>query len=393
MPSFSRIADRLADLRARDMYRRRRVVEGPQGRELRVDGRTLLNFCSNDYLGLAAEPRVAESLARGAVRWGAGSGASHLVCGHTAAHHELEEALARFTGRPRALVFSSGYAANLGTIGALLGPGDRVLEDRLNHASLLDGGWISRAAFERYRHGDVADLAARLDRAPAGEGATLVVSDGTFSMDGDLCPLEGIVDAARARGAWVMIDDAHGLGVHGPGGRGVVDPARFGTAEVPVLVGTLGKAFGTAGAFVAGEAELVEWLIQRARTYIYTTALPAAVAAATVTSLAIAEAEDWRRERLRELVARFRAGAATLGLALPDSSTPIQPVIVGEPARALALSAALERAGLLVTAIRPPTVPAGTSRLRVTFTAAHEPADVDRLLEALGDALRAEPGS
>lgn len=385
------IAERLADLRARDMYRRRRVVEGPQGRELRVDGRTLLNFCSNDYLGLAGDPRLAEALRRGADRWGVGAGASHLVCGHTAAHHALEEALARFTGRPRALLFSSGYAANMGTLGALLGPGDRVLEDRLNHASLLDGGWISRADFAWYRHADAADLEARLADGEPRRGTTLVVSDGTFSMDGDLCPLPALVGAARSHGAWLLIDEAHGLGVHGPGGRGVVDPARYGTGDVQVLVGTLGKAFGTAGAFVAGDEDLIEWLVQRARNYIYTTALPAAVAEATLASLAIVEAEEWRRERLRELVARFRAGAAALRLDLPASTTPIQPVIVGSPARALALSAALERAGLLVGAIRPPTVPAGTSRLRVTFTAAHAPADVDRLLETLGTALRGLP--
>jgi len=391
LPRFLPIAERLADLRARDLYRRRRVVEGPQGRELRVDGRTLLNFCSNDYLGLAGDARVAEALRRGTERWGVGAGASHLVCGHTAAHHALEEALARFTGRPRALLFSSGYAANMGTLGALLGPGDRVLEDRLNHASLLDGGWISRADFAWYRHADVADLAAKLAGGGERRGTTLVVSDGTFSMDGDLCPLPGLVDAARSHGAWLMIDEAHGLGVHGPGGRGVVDPARYGTADVQVLVGTLGKAFGTAGAFVAGDEDLIEWLIQRARNYIYTTALPAAIAEATLASLAIVEAEEWRRERLRELVVRFRAGAAALGLELPASTTPIQPVVVGAPSRALALSAALERAGLLVGAIRPPTVPAGTSRLRVTFTAAHSAADVDRLLETLGAALRALP--
>jgi 8-amino-7-oxononanoate synthase len=393
LPRFTTIADRLADLRARDMYRRRRVVEGPQGRELRVDGRALLNFCSNDYLGLAADPRLVEALRRGAERWGVGAGASHLVCGHTAAHHALEEALARFTGRPRALLFASGYAANMGTIGALLGPGDRVLEDRLNHASLLDGGWLSRAGFAWYRHADAADLATKLDAGGAGRrtGTTLVATDGTFSMDGDLAPLADLVATTRAHGAWLMVDEAHGLGVHGRGGRGLVDPQRFTTADVPVLVGTLGKAFGTAGAFVAGEEDLVELLVQRARHYIYTTALPAAVAEATLASLAIVEAEEWRRERLRELVARFRAGAAGLGLALPESTTPIQPVIVGTPARALALSAALEAAGLLVTAIRPPTVPAGTARLRVTFTANHGPADVDRLLEALGAALAALP--
>jgi 8-amino-7-oxononanoate synthase len=385
------IADRLADLRRRNMYRRRRVVDSAQGREIVVEGRRLLNFCSNDYLGLAADSRLAAALADASSRWGVGSGASHLVCGHTRAHHELEQALARFTGRPRALLFSSGYAANMGTIAALLGPGDRVLEDRLNHASLLDGGWISRAHFHWYRHRDMADLAGQL---AAGEtsGRALVVSDGTFSMDGDLCPLAALTASAKRHGAWVMLDDAHSLGVCGRGGRGLVDPEHYGTGDVQVLVGTLGKAFGTFGAFVAGDEDLVELLIQRARNYIYTTAIPAAVAEATLSSLAIVEAEEWRRERLRELVRRFRAGAGQLGVELLASETPIQPIVVGDPARAVAVSAALEEAGVLVTAIRPPTVPAGTSRLRITLTAAHEAQDVDRLLDALGAALQSTAG-
>jgi len=386
------IAERLAALERRDLYRRRRRVSSPQGREIVVDGRRLLNFCSNDYLGLAADPRLAASLQRGLARWGVGAGASHLVCGHTTAHHALEEALARFTGRPRALLFGSGYAANMGTIAALLGPGDRVFEDRLNHASLLDGGWLSRATFDWYVHADSADLDAKL-RAGESKGGALVVTDGTFSMDGDICPLAELVSVAREHDAWLMVDDAHGIGVHGRGGRGIVDSERFGTADVPVLVGTLGKAFGTYGAFVAGEEALIELLIQRARTYIYTTALPPALAEATLASLAIVETEEWRRERLRELVRRFRDGAAALDVGLSASETPIQPLIVGAPARALALSAALEDAGVLVTAIRPPTVPAGSSRLRITFTATHEPGDVDRLLDALDAALRAVPAA
>jgi 8-amino-7-oxononanoate synthase len=319
----------------------------------------------------------------GVDRWGAGSGASHLVCGHTAAHGELEEALARFTRRPRALLFSSGYAANLGTINALLGSRDWVFQDRLNHASLIDGGRLCGASFHWYAHNDASDLEAQLAAAGEPDRRRLVVSDGTFSMDGDLCPLPELVAAAHRHGAWLMIDDAHGLGVHGDGGCGTVDPALFGVRDVPVLVGTLGKAFGTAGAFVAGSEVLIETLIQRARHYIYTTALPAAVAVATLASLRIAVEEEWRRARLRELVARFRQGATRLGLQLSSSSTPIQPVILGESGDALAASEALEGAGLLVPAIRPPTVPAGTARLRVSLSAVHEPADVDRLLSAL----------
>lgn len=375
----------LDQLRAQQMYRRRRVLDAAQGREVQVGGRRLLNFCSNDYLGLAADGRVRAAFKAGIDRWGAGSGASHLVCGHMTVHHELEDALAEFTQRPRALLFSSGYAANVGTINALTGLGDHVFEDRLNHASLLDGGWLSRAQFHWFRHRDTAHLAGKL--AAAEGGRKLVVTDGTFSMDGDLCELSELVPAAAEHGAWLMVDDAHGLGVHGRQGCGVVDPETFGGADVPVLVGTLGKAFGTAGAFVAGEEALIETLIQRARNYIYTTALPPAVAAATITSLQIVIKEEWRREHLAELVTRFRAGATELGLTLMESATPIQPVVLGEAGEAVAASTALEDRGLLVGAIRPPTVPKGTSRLRVTFTATHTEEDVDRLLSGLAIAV------
>jgi 8-amino-7-oxononanoate synthase len=384
---FDDLATGLAALGRRSLYRRRREVDSPAGREVVVGGRTLLNFCSNDYLGLAADPRVTDAFVAGARRWGVGAGASHLVTGHTTVQHELEAALADFTGRPRALCFASGYAANTGTLQALLGRADAVFEDRLNHASLIDGGRLAGAAFHWYAHADLADLGARLAGTAGHAGRRLVVSDGTFSMDGDCADIGGLAALARQHGAWLMIDDAHGCGVLGPGGCGVVDPRVHGVDAVPVLVGTLGKAFGTAGAFVAGSEALIETLVQRARPYVYSTALPPAVAAATLASLAIARAEDWRRERLRAHVARFRAGAAALGLALLPSATPIQPVIIGDNARALALSAALDAEGVLVAAIRPPTVPAGTARLRVTFSAAHEPADIDRLLAALATAL------
>ena len=385
MAAFDDLTTTLNALEKRQLYRRRRIVKGPAGREIIVNGRTLLNFCSNDYLGLAADPRVSSAFKAGVDRWGVGAGASHLVSGHTSAHQELEEALAEFTRRPRALLFGSGYAANLGTINALLGPGDHIFEDRLNHASLLDGGWLSRAHFTWFAHGDAGDLQVRLNDCADSPRRKLIVSDGTFSMDGDRCPLPELVATARRHSAWLMIDDAHGCGVYGPGGCGVVDPAIHSTDDVPVLVGTLGKAFGTAGAFVAGSEALIETLIQRARNYIYTTALPSAVAVATLASLRIARAEDWRRERLLDLVARFRSGATQLGLKLLPSATPIQPILIGESGAALKLSAALESRGILVPAIRPPTVPAGTARLRVTFSALHEFADVDRLLEALAE--------
>ncbi|MCY3623590.1 MAG: 8-amino-7-oxononanoate synthase [Gammaproteobacteria bacterium] len=367
------------------MYRTRRSLEGPQGREVVVDGRRLLNFCSNDYLGLAGDPRIAAAFKRGIDRWGTGAGASHLICGHTAAHEELEEAIAAFAGRPRALLYGSGYAANVGVINALLSVGDFVFEDRLNHASLLDGGWISRATFSWFEHRDAADLDGKLAAVRHAPTRKLIVSDGTFSMDGDPCRLDQLVPLARQHGAWTMIDDAHGMGVHGANGVGLVDPERYSTADVPVLVGTLGKAFGTAGAFVAGEEPLIESLIQRSRNYVFTTAMPSALAVATLESLAVAQAEPERRDQLAALIARFRSGTRELGLKLMPSTSPIQPVVVGDPARALALSRVLEERGFLIGAIRPPTVPEGTSRLRITLTAAHQASDVDRLLESLDE--------
>ena len=381
---FDDLQARLDELRGRGMYRTLRRVEGRQGRVLEVEGRRLLNFCSNDYLGLAGDPRVAEAFARGVDRWGVGSGASHLITGHTAAHAELEEALADFTGRPRALLYSSGYAANVGVINALLTRGDQVFQDRLNHASLLDGGWISRADFHWFEHRDYEDLEKRLGASGEPGCRKLVVSDGTFSMDGDLCGIEQAVAAGHQHGAWLMIDDAHGMGVHGHAGVGMVDPARFSTADVPVLVGTLGKAFGTAGAFVAGEQALIETLIQRSRNYVFSTAIPAAVAVATLTSLEIVQREGWRRERLASLIERFRHGVAAAGrYHLLDSQSPIQPIVVGDPAATVALSQRIEQAGCLCTAIRPPTVPEGTSRLRVTLSAVHTDEDVDTLLTVL----------
>lgn len=379
--SFDLIA-RLAQRRADDLYRQRPLLESPQGPDVVIDGRPMLAFCSNDYLGLASHPDVIAALRAGAERWGVGGGASHLVNGHCGPHHELELALAEFTGRPRALLFSTGYMANLGTVTALVGKGDSVLEDRLNHASLLDAGLLSGARFSRYLHNDAASLAARLDKA---EGSTLVVTDGVFSMDGDLADLPALCAAARAKGAWVMVDDAHGFGPLGASGGGIVEHFGLGMDDVPVLVGTLGKAFGTAGAFVAGSEELIETLIQFARPYIYTTSQPPAVACATLKSLELLRSEGWRREHLNALIARFRAGAEAIGLRLMDSPTPIQPILIGGSRQAMALSAELRERGILVGAIRPPTVPAGTARLRVTLSALHSEAQVDRLLVALAE--------
>jgi 8-amino-7-oxononanoate synthase len=365
----------LADLERRNLKRRRR--SGADG---------LVNFCSNDYLGLKDHPEVTRAFIAAAERYGVGSGASHLVTGHGPEHEALEEELAACTGREKALVFSTGYMANLGVIGALADQSSIIASDKLNHASLIDGCRLSGAEIERFRHGDAAHAAELL--AAAATETKLIVTDGVFSMDGDLAPLPELARAARDAKAWLMVDDAHGLGVVGSEGGGCCEYFGLGPDDVPVLIGTFGKAFGTFGAFVAGDADLIEFLLQKSRTYIYTTALPPAVAAATRAALRVSQRESWRREKARALAQRLRRA---LGDAAADSaaSTPIVPVIVGDAARALALSAQLEQRGLLVTAIRPPTVPQRTARLRITLSAAHEESQVDALSSALTQALAA----
>ncbi|MCF5028598.1 8-amino-7-oxononanoate synthase [Pseudomonas syringae] len=371
---------RLDARRAAHLYRQRPLLQSPQGPQVIVDGQPLLAFCSNDYMGLANHPEVIAAWQAGAERWGVGGGASHLVIGHSAPHHELEEALAELTGRPRALLFSNGYMANLGAVTALVGQGDTVLEDRLNHASLLDAGLLSGARFSRYLHNDVSSLEARLEKSV---GDTLVVTDGVFSMDGDIADLPALARSAKAKGAWLMVDDAHGFGPLGANGAGIVEHFGLSMDDVPVLVGTLGKSFGTSGAFVAGSEELIETLIQFARPYIYTTSQPPALACATLKSLQLLRTEHWRREHLTRLIQQFRRGAEQIGLQLMDSFTPIQPIMIGDAGRALHLSQLLRERGLLVTAIRPPTVPAGSARLRVTLSAVHSEADVQLLLNTL----------
>ncbi|KPX79834.1 8-amino-7-oxononanoate synthase [Pseudomonas meliae] len=371
---------RLDARRAEHLYRQRPLLQSPQGPQVVIDGQPLLAFCNNDYMGLANHPEVIAAWQAGAERWGVGGGASHLVIGHSTPHHELEEALAELTGRPRALLFSNGYMANLGAVTALVGQGDTVLEDRLNHASLLDAGLLSGARFSRYLHNDVTSLTSRLEKSV---GDTLVVTDGVFSMDGDIADLPALAQAAKAKGAWLMVDDAHGFGPLGTNGAGIVEHFGLSVEDVPVLVGTLGKSFGTSGAFVAGSEELIETLIQFARPYIYTTSQPPALACATLKSLQLLRTEHWRREHLASLIQQFRQGAEQIGLQLMGSFTPIQPILIGDAGRALRLSQLLRERGLLVTAIRPPTVPAGSARLRVTLSAAHSKADVQLLLEAL----------
>jgi 8-amino-7-oxononanoate synthase len=374
------LSARLAARRAEHLYRQRPLLESPQGPEVVVDGKPLLAFCNNDYMGLANHPDVITAWKAGAQRWGVGGGASHLVIGHSTPHHELEEALADLTGRPRALLFSNGYMANLGAVTALVGQGDTVLEDRLNHASLLDAGLLSGARFSRYLHNDADSLASRLEKSV---GDTLVVTDGVFSMDGDIADLPALAKVAKAKNAWLMVDDAHGFGPLGSNGAGIVEHFGLSIDDVPVLIGTLGKSFGTAGAFVAGSEALIETLIQFARPYIYTTSQPPALACATLKSLELLRTEHWRREHLRALIKQFRDGAQAIGLELMDSFTPIQPILIGDSGRAVRLSQMLRERGLMVTAIRPPTVPAGSARLRVTLSAAHSEAQVQLLLEAL----------
>lgn len=376
----------LDERREAELYRTRRIAETAQQPEMRIDGRNLLAFCSNDYLGLAGHPEVVQAMQQGAADWGAGSGAAHLITGHSAAHHALEEELAEFTGRPRALLFSTGYMANLGLVAALLGRNDRLFEDRLNHASLIDAGLLSRARMQRYPHADTVTLASQLEDASGGR--KLIVTDGVFSMDGDLAPLPELARLAQQHDAWLMVDDAHGLGVLGDEGRGSLDHFGLGLEQAPILMGTLGKGLGAFGAFVAGSEALIETLIQQARSYVYTTAPPPAVAEATRTSLRIARQESWRRERLLQLVSRFRMRVSELGLPLMDSETPIQPVLAGSARQALAWSRQLEEQGILVSAIRPPTVPEGSARLRITFSANHTERHLDRLLAALAGLKR-----
>ncbi|WP_432472176.1 8-amino-7-oxononanoate synthase [Amphritea sp. HPY] len=379
--SFDQLGAELAERKQQSLYRQRRILQSPQAPLVQVDGKTYLAFCSNDYLGLANHPDVIAALKQGADKYGVGGGASHLVNGHSQAHHQLEEELAEFTGRPKALLFSTGYMANIGAINALLDKRDGVFQDRVNHASLLDAGLLSGARFQRYLHNDADNLNTRLQRTEARR--KLVVTDGVFSMDGDLAELPAICSTAADHKAWVMVDDAHGIGCIGRQGRGTADHFNMGSDQVQVLMGTLGKAFGTAGAFVAGSEELIETLVQHARTYIYTTSMPPAVAEATRASLKLVQQDEWRRDKLNQLIKRFRAGCEQLGLELMDSPTPIQPIMVGEADKAMQMSAALEKQGIFIGAIRPPTVPQGAARLRVTLSASHSEEQLDRLLDAL----------
>ncbi len=383
------LARQLAERHSQHLLRHRYTVAGPQAAHLVVDGQRMLAFCSNDYLGLANHPYVIEQFTLAAQRYGVGGGASHLVCGHTQEHQLLEQEFAARTGRERALLFSTGYMANLGVLTALLDRRDAVFEDKLNHASLLDGGRLSGARWERFLHNDLTQLEKRLRRSQARR--KLICVDGVFSMDGDVAPLEDLSRLAAQYDAVLMVDDAHGFGVLGQQGNGLCELQGLGPAEVPILMCTLGKALGTFGAIVAGSHTLIETLVQFARSYIYTTSLPPAVAAATRASFTLLDEEAWRRAHLQKLIALFRTEVAGLDLTLLESTTAIQPLVVGDAERAWQWQRALRERGIWITAIRPPTVPPGTARLRITLSAAHTEDHVCQLVEALGQVADALP--
>lgn len=382
LPWSTALATALAERQLAGRYRRVRTRSGEQGVNVIIDGKAMLSFCSNDYLGLAAHPAIKKAFINAAESEGVGSGAAHLLSGHSRYHQQLEEALADFTGQQAVLLFSSGYQANLGVIDGLMSRGDVVIQDKLNHASLLDGGRLSAARQWRYQHADMQALTRRLSQTKSIE-RRLIVTDGVFSMDGDLAPLEQLTQLAQDHQAAVMVDDAHGIGVVGQHGRGCIEHWQIAAEHLPIVMATFGKAFGTAGAFVAADKDVIDTLIQHARSFVYTTAQPAAIAAATLASLTLVQAENWRREKLQTLIAQFRQGAAELGLALMESMTPIQPIVIGDDKHAMAIGQALEAKGFLLGVIRPPTVPEGSARLRVTLSANHTEQDIQQLLAAL----------
>lgn len=364
-----------------NLYRRPRLNQSAQQPLMKIDDKQVLTFCSNDYLGLASHPKLIEAFQKAAKQYGVGSGAAHLINGHNIEHQLLEEEIAAFTGRQRALLFSTGYMANLGVITALTEKGETIFQDRLNHASLIDAGRLSEATMWRYPHNDIENLSKRLARNEA--SSSMVICDGVFSMDGDCADVAGLAKLADEHQCWLMVDDAHGFGVLGESGAGLLEQQGLSSDQAPILMATLGKAAGTAGAFVASDNDLIEFLIQAARTYVFTTAMPPAVAAASRMSLKLIQKESWRRERLQRNISLFKQGANRLGLAIMPSDTAIQPILMGSSDQALRWSEQLLAKGVLVTAIRPPTVPKNEARLRVTLSASHSSSQIAQLLDAL----------
>ena len=409
---FSVLQGELAQRHASGLLRSRRTLESPQSPHIIVDGKSYLAFCSNDYLGLAAHPRLIAAVQQGALQWGVGAGAAHLVNGHFAPHHQLETSLAKFVSKPAALLFSTGYMANLGVVQALVGKDDTVFADKLNHASLNDAMLLSRARVKRYRHGDIAQLAQQLEQTK--NGRKLIITDAVFSMDGDLAPLPELLALCEQHDAWLLVDDAHGFGVLGEQGRGVMFqrenekkeekigngeegngktakpqlpfsllPSPYSVSPRIIYMATLGKAAGVSGAFVAAEQIVINTLVNQARSYVYTTASPPALSVALLESVQLIEQGDDRRAHLQRLIVQLRKGLSDLPWSLMSSETAIQPLLIGENQAALKLSEGLRERGIWVAAIRPPTVPQGTARLRITLSAAHTAADVQRLVEAL----------
>ncbi|HEX8980922.1 MAG TPA: 8-amino-7-oxononanoate synthase [Parasulfuritortus sp.] len=377
---------RLAELEGQGLKRRRRLLESAQGAQVTVDGRDCLSFASNDYLGLASHPALAAAACEAAQRYGVGGGASHLLTGHHVLHERLETELAAFVGLPAALLFSTGYMANLGVVTALVGRDGAVFADRLNHASLVDAALLSRAEHVRYRHLDLDHLESLLAQSRA--RTKLIATDTVFSMDGDLAPVPDLLALAERHDAWLYVDDAHGFGVLGERGSGALEHFALTASPRLIYLATLGKAAGVAGAFVAGSEGLTEWLVNKARSYIYTTAQPPMLAAALSASLGLIAGEPERRRHLQSLIARLKAGVARLPWPLLKSDTPIQPLLVGTNHKALHLADSLLERGILLPAIRPPTVPEGTARLRISLSAAHSEADIDRLLAGLSELAR-----
>jgi 8-amino-7-oxononanoate synthase len=377
---FANFQSELRERESLGLLRKRRTLDTPQSPHIVVDGKSYLAFCSNDYLGLASHPQLVTALQQGAQQWGVGAGAAHLVSGHFAPHHELEQQLAAFVGKPAGLLFSTGYMANIGVVQALVGKGDTVFADKLNHASLNDAMLLSRAETKRYRHGDMAQLAQLLAQTKSGH--KLVITDAVFSMDGDMAPLRELLALCEQHDAWLYVDDAHGFGVLGKQGRGSL--AHFGIASTRVIyMATLGKAAGVSGAFVAAERAVIDTLVNHAHSYVYTTATPPALSVALSQSLQLIAQGDALREHLQRLVAQLRDGLSDLPWQLMPSATAIQPLLIGNNQQALKLSEGLRERGIWVAAIRPPTVPQGTARLRITLSAAHSAADVAQLIGAL----------
>jgi len=377
---YSDTTRRLHSRKSNGLYRHRLTLEGSQGAHVSIAGQNYLSFCSNDYLGLANHPELIEAVCEAAHQYGVGAGASHLIIGHHTSHHKLEEMLANFTGFPRALLFSSGYMANAGVVTALVGRGDEIYSDKLNHASLNDAALLSHAKWVRYPHLDLAILEQRLSVSQA--NCKLVITDAVFSMDGDIAPVTELLALCEKYNAWLLLDDAHGFGVLGNQGRGIVSHFNFSSPRI-IYMATLGKAAGVSGAFVAGQEVVIETLIQYARSYIYTTAMPPLLSYTLLKSLVLIKREGWRRRKLIQLTEHLKKELQLLRWNLLPSDTPIQPVIIGENSEVMQIRNALQERGILIPAIRPPTVPKNSARLRISLSASHSTKDIERLAVAL----------